>query len=404
VQPSKRVAVAVVLVVLLAAAVVLTRRFGSGAPAAVSAHAPTVFEVTAGGDRGPGTLREALFGADAASGPAHVVIRVKQIELESPLPPVVNPHGLSIDTAAQGTEIDATALKAAPAFDITGANASISDVTIRNCPGDAILVRASGFQIHSTLIANCDVGVDVAENATAPLIEHNRFSHDRLGVRFGATNRNALVADNDFEGDRDAGVWAVRAEADLHDSAGIRVRQNRFIGERMGVVAGNVSILLDGNQFTDSQEAAIHLIGAGGVARGNRVSGGAATGIVAEGTRGDVIDNNELDHLTAYGILVRGAASTVVSGNRISNSGYGIGFVLGDAHNPSTAVDNTILSQKFHGIDVIGDSPALRRNRVQSQALALHIEDFQPVTGGKVAAHPFLDGNDWGATTAQVAQ
>jgi parallel beta-helix repeat protein len=393
----------VLLLVVLAAAVVLVRRFGTTTPAASSSNAPLIFDVTADGDRGPGTLREALFGADAAGGAASVVIRVKSIAVQTPLPPVTNPHGLSISAAAQGAEIDASALKGAAAFDITGAGASITGITIRNCPAAAILVRAPAFHLRSSVIDSCDVGVEIAENATDPALEHNRFSHDRVGVRFGATNRNALVADNDFSADRDAGVWAVRGEPDLRDSDGIHVRDNRFSGERMGVVAGNVSILLERNAFADSQEAAIHLIGSGAVVRANRISGGAAMGIIAEGTHGAMIENNELDHLTAYGILVRGSASTTISGNRISNSGYGMGFVLGDAHKPSTAVDNTILSQKFHGIDVIGDSPVLRRNRVQSQALALHVEDFLPPSGSKVAAHPFLDGNNWGDTADKIA-
>ena len=50
--------------------------------------------------------------------------------------------------------------------------------------------------------------------------------------------------------------------------------------------------------------------------------------------------------------------------NRLHNCGYGLAFVLGDPHGVSTAIDNTIIEPKFNGIDVIGDSPNLRRNQV----------------------------------------
>jgi parallel beta-helix repeat protein len=397
-QLPKRVVVAVALLLALVAGIVLLRRFGGErAPvAAADTSARAAIEVTSDGDRGPGSLREALFSADTAPGAINIIVRVKNIALQTPLPPVVNPHGLSIVATDQGTLIDAHALASGSVFDINGANASIIGITIHDCPAAGILVRSSGFHLRAAVIEACDVGVEVAENAVDLTLEHNRFVNNRVGVRFAASNRNALLSENEFSADKDAGVWAVRGEPDIRDSDGITVRDNKFADDRMGVIAGNISILLERNELRDTKEAALQLIGAGAVARGNRISGGAAAGIVVEGARGVVIENNELDHITAYGILVRASASTLIQGNRISNSGYGMGFVLGDVRDPSTAVDNAILSQKFHGIDVIGDSPVLRRNRViQSEALALHVEDFQPPNGVKVVAHPFLEGNSW---------
>ena len=48
----------------------------------------------------------------------------------------------------------------------------------------------------------------------------------------------------------------------------------------------------------------------------------------------------------------------------------------------SSAIDNTIIEPKFNGIDVIGDSPNLRRNQVlHAHAFALNVEDFRPPGG-----------------------
>ena len=127
-------------------------------------------------------------------------------------------------------------------------------------------------------------------------------------------------------------------------------------------------------------------------------------GIIAENARESIIDGNELDHLNAYGIMVRGSANVLLRANRVHNCGYGLAFVLGDQRNPSTAVDNTILEPQFNGIDVIGDSPILRRNQVlQPHALALHVSDFQRPDGTRVAAHPFLEGNNFRADSTVAA-
>ena len=93
--------------------------------------------------------------------------------------------------------------------------------------------------------------------------------------------------------------------------AAISVRDNRFTKERIGILTANVSVAIESNELLDSREAAMQLMGTGAVARGNRISGGAAMGIVAENSRGAVIDGNELDGLTAYGIMVKGSADAV---------------------------------------------------------------------------------------------
>jgi parallel beta-helix repeat protein len=359
--------------------------------------------VTSAADRGPGSLREALFVAAGARTRATIEIRVPSITLETALPPVVNPNGIAIMAPQGGAAIDAGALQNSPVFDVAGPNTSIVGLTIRNCSGPAVLLRASQFRMASSVIESCDVGVDVAENANDLSLTHNRFTGNRVGVRFAASSQNASVVNNTFSGHKDAGVWAVRSSPDLR-SAAIDVRDNKFSDDRMGVVAGNVSLQLDHNEILGAHEAAIHMIGTGVVARRNRVSGGAAMGIIAENAKGATIESNELDHVTAYAVMVRGSSNTLVRDNRIHNCGYGLAFVLGDSGNPSTAAENSIIEPRYNGIDVIGDSPILRRNRVLNpRALALHVQDFKPPGGQAVKANPFLQNNDFGTDKARIA-
>jgi parallel beta-helix repeat protein len=354
-----------------------------------------VVHVTNGGDRGPGSLREALFIVAGATAPTTVALEIPAIKLETALPALVSGKGIKIVGPPGKTEIDAQALESGPVLDISGPNASVEGVTVSKCPAAAFLVRADRFHLAGSTVTACDVGVEVAESAGNALLEGNRFAKDRIGVRFAASGRN-IVASNEFTEDKDAGLWAVRGVLDSRDAV-IGIHDNKFTEDTAGVIVGNVAVLVERNDFINSHESAVHIVGAGAVIRGNQINGGAAMGIVAENAAGAVIEDNELEGLTAYGIMLRGSSDTLVRSNRLHNCGYGIAFVLGDARKVSTADANTIIAAKFNGIDVIGDSPILRGNQVlRAHAYALHVEDFLPPSGDKVRSQPFLEKNDFG--------
>ena len=400
---SRRSVISIAVFAIVGVFVALGIWYESREAAPGQASDTAIVEVTNGDDRGAGSLREALFIAAAAEGPVTISIQVPKITIASTLPPLANAGGIRLVTPEQGTEIDAGALPTGAVLDVSGANVSIEKLHIKNCKGAGILLRAERFRLESTTIESCDVGVDVAENAARVLMEGNRFANNRVGVRFGASNNNTIVSKNEFSGHRDAGVWAVRSEPDQRSDT-ISLNENRFTKERIGVFTANVSLLIERNELLDSEEAAIQLMGAGAIVRGNRVSGGAAMGIVAEDARGVVIEENEFDGLAAYGIMLKGSADCLVRGNRIHNSGYGLAFVLGNSRSPSTAIDNTIIEPKSTGIDVIGDSPILRNNQViRPRALALKVVDFQPEGGQKVRSQPFLEGNNFDARGLTVA-
>lgn len=396
---SRRPLLALAVFLAVAVLIVAGRSYEARRAVSESLSNSLALSVTNGGDRGAGTLREALFIVATAPGPARISLEVPRISLATPLPPIVNSHGVRILARAAGSEIDARALGDGAVLDVAAANVSVSGLTIRNCANAGILVRALHFSLENTTLEACDVGVEVAGNARGLLLEANRFVNDRIGVRFSASSPGTTVAANQFSGEKEAGVWAVRGAADVQAGA-ISVRDNRFDKDHDGIVAGNISLLIEQNQITGAQAAAVDLVGAGALVRGNRVSGGPGMGIIAEGARAVVIEHNEVNGLAAYGIMIRGSSSALVRANRLYDCAYGMAFVLGDARNPSTAVDNIIIEPRYDGIDVIGDAPILRRNHVlQPHAFALRVQDFERPDGRTVAATPFLDHNSFGPAT-----
>jgi hypothetical protein len=67
-------------------------------------------------------------------------------------------------------------------------------------------------------------------------------------------------------------------------------------------------------------------------------------------------------------------------------------------------VDNSIVAPRYRGIDVIGDSPILRRNSVlQAGKSPLHVEDFEHPDGSLAKANPFRDGNSFDEGGASLA-
>src|ERR1700680_2042401 len=146
---SRRSALAPRVFVLLGVVVVLGRGYESRRTMPRQSTDSTVVNVTNGADRGPGSLREALFIVAAATGRATVSIKVPRITVETPLPPLVNPHGVSVIAPAPGTEIDAHALSGGPVFDVSGADTSIDGLHIVGCPAAGVLLRAVRFHLQS---------------------------------------------------------------------------------------------------------------------------------------------------------------------------------------------------------------------------------------------------------------
>jgi Right handed beta helix region len=405
----RRLYLALLVVLVLAGFVVLGRWYAPHRAAAPLSPHTLALTVSSGADRGPGSLREALFTADAAGSAARIRIGVARITLQSALPPLVNPHGLSLAADARvrahgGVLLDAHALGAGTAaIDVDAPGVTLTDLVVQGCAGTAILVRAARFTLSGSSVERCDVGVDIATGEGRIELARNLLQGDRIGVRFSAASPDSVLVNNRFASDA-TGLWMVASQPGGAASAPLQVTDNRFSADGTAIVTGNVPTLIAQNDFTGMSESAVHVVGAQAIVRSNHISSGPAAGIVVENAAGAIIDGNDLEHLRGYAILLRGSAGALVRGNRIQSCGYGLAFVLGNAQRPGTAVDNTLIDLQYDGIDVIGDSPILRGNHVLlARVTPLHVTDFSPPHGPVVRSHPLLEGNHLQPGAAQLA-
>lgn len=396
---KQQMSFAVITAVVLGLVALGSWWYHSAHPVAGGSSGEATVSVTSPDDMGPGSLREALFIAASARGRTSVVLVTRTVTLKTALPPLMNRYGLRLVAQPAGAEIDAQGLGGGAVLDVVGPNTSIEGVVVRHCPGAAVLLRAAHFHMHASVIESCEVGVEVAANAADVLLADNRFVNDRVGVRFSANNTNTAVVRNTFAHAAAAGLWAVSADLGTPRGEAIQLRDNRFTDNHGGVVAGNIPIVVEHNEFSgNAPEAAVHLIGAGGVIRSNRIAGPGSQGIVAENARDALIEANELHGLSSYAVMLRSSAGALVRANRVANCASGLAFVLGDPEHPGRAIGNTIADPQRDAIDVIGDSPILTDNEVlRPRALALRVTDYAQPGGRSVRAHPSLQGNNFRA-------
>jgi hypothetical protein len=350
--------------------------------------------VTSSSDSGPGSLREAIFTADRAQGRARIEVRVARIVLETPLPPLVNPEGVMIEAIDRETEIDGRALLEGPVLDLAAPRSVVLGVAVRGAAGQGILVRASGARLRNLVLAECDVGVYLADGADDLSVEFSAFEQNGTGVRLGGGASQVSLSENRFRKHERAAVWAVSPTAPLGAAApGVVVRHNHFEDDRISVLLINVPGRVEDNHFARAGEAAVHLTGPGAVRR-NRIQGGARVGLFADAPGGALIEDNEVDHNVAVGLLLRQARSTDVVRNRVYENGYGIVVVFGDKTSPPLVAENLVVSHREDGLYVVGGSPTLRGNHViGNRRAAVRVLDYLPIHGAPLVGAPLLQGN-----------
>jgi Periplasmic copper-binding protein (NosD) len=362
-------------------------------PTTVEFSAGVEFLVTSPKDGGPGSLREAIFAADQAQTRARVRILARRVVLETPLPPLINPDGIVIEAPDPGTEIDARALPEEAVLDLAAPGSVVYGLRIRGAAGSGILVRAGGMRLRKVGLLDCGVGVQLAEGVDDVVVEESSFDENGTGVRV-AEGASASVSRNAFRKQDQAGVWAVASAPPREGTTpAVVLRQNQFEDDRISVVLINVAGQVEENRFARPGEAAVYLSGPGLVRR-NRIQAGSRVGMYVDAADGALIEENELDHNVAVGVLLRQSRRAGVLRNRVYENGYGIVVVFGDQTGPNVIAENLVLSQRADGLYVVGGSPVLRANRaVGNRGAGLRVLDYVPLRGPRITGHPLLQDN-----------
>lgn len=391
---TKRYSLAIVAVIWLGFLAVFAQPLAGRRPVQPELRAGVEFLVTSPRDTGPGSLREAIFAADRAQTRARIRIRTDRLVLETPLPPLVNPDGVVIEASDSSAEIDARGVGGEPVLDVAAPRSVVRGLRIRGTAGSAILVRASGARLQNVTLIECTVAVHLAEGVEDLSVEDSSFEANSTGIRLEPGAAGVRVINNRFRRHDGAAVWAVSTSAPLPGvPPTIVLRGNRFEDDRVSLVLINTPAEVNDNQFDRAAEAAIYLTGPATVRR-NRIQRGARVGVFGDAPDRALIEDNEVNHNFAVGILLRQARSTEVRRNRVYENGYGIAAVIDGGGGPTVVADNQVLSQREDGLYVVGASPILRGNSaLGNRSAGLRVLDYVRLRRGRLAGNPLLQEN-----------
>jgi parallel beta-helix repeat protein len=328
----------------------------------------TNVRVTTGDDRGPGSLREAILSADRASGRARVEVLVSRITLAGSLPPLINPRGVTIESASGQFSVDASHVSSGSVLEIRSPGVVIRNMRVENSPHTALVLAAHDLKIENSAFSGCDTAVEVAPGGGDLLIENSVLDKNRIGLLADSFERNVTVQNSKFLSQTQAGIWAV-TDSMKPTVFELNIGGNQFSANHFGVVAANHRVQIHDNDITLSQEAGIQLFGEGATVQHNRISEGLATGILADSTTGAMISDNEIHHNRNVAIVMKNSGDDAIRHNTIYSNGNGIAFVYGHSGNPIVASQNVIFSQTGEALVIAGDSPILRDNVLRSNNL-----------------------------------
>lgn len=351
------------------------------------------FVVTSSLDAGPGSLREAIFGADRASERASIVVAVPTVVLETALPPLVNPRGVELKSAEGRSRIDARGLTGRVALDLRAPFSAVTGLAVEGAQGVAVRVAARGVELRDLVLAASGTGVEVAVGADGLTVTDSRFVANETGLRLDGEAGRVSILNCRFERQRWVGIWAARAEPQARLTGRyVTISGNRFVGDRIAVALANVLARVEDNDISGAREVGLYLAGRAAIVRNNRVREGAGIGVLAATAVGLEIAGNEIDHNAVAGALLKAGGSIAFQANRVHANGYGLITVFGDEARPHNLMGNVVYGQGHDGIVVLGGSPVMSGNKaIANSGAGLRVLDFVAADGDRRQARPLVE-------------
>lgn len=358
--------------------------------------APRVIRVTSGADRGPGTLRSALFTAMRLPHFVTIRIEVPTVSIEVPLPPVVVSHGAKI----VGTLPDPGVLRradrasewSAPLLNLAGSDLSLVHLVLDAGGGQGVFVSGPGATLYEVEISNADTGL-VAIDALRLAVRSSRFADNVEGLRIQGNGGSALLLANSFENNRRNAIWAVFSTEPDEPAPAVAIQDNRLHGGINGIVAGNADVDLRGNTLSGFSGVGVMVMGGRATIAENRILGNTGIGLHVSSLSDSFITNNEIGRNTLVGMLILDAGGLKVDDNEVYDNGYGIAAV---GRRPISAVlhSNTLVNQAIDGLITIGESPLILGNLVsRNRSAGIRILDLEIPGVPLIEAVPHLAKN-----------
>ncbi|NNC77711.1 MAG: right-handed parallel beta-helix repeat-containing protein, partial [Woeseiaceae bacterium] len=355
---------------------------------------PDELVVSSRSDRGPGSLRTALFTAMKA--PHKITIRfdVDQIDIEVPLPPVAvsgikfigNEAAPTLIRFASNRQTESSLLK------VSGDDVLIEHLHFDANGGVAIDVTGKRTNLRNLRIANASIGID-GFDVTSLTVENSVFRGNGTGIRLNGEKARTKIAGNTFEDNRDGAIWLALSSDEIQSRNDILIHDNIISGGRDGLIAVNAGLDVRGNRISQFTRSGITLLGTRAMVTGNLISDSAGIGMHISQLLDSVVVDNEIARNQQIGILIVDAQGLQVDQNHVYENGYGIAAVGLKPIN-ATLKNNTLVGQAIDGLIAIGESPFIDSNHaLRNRQAGIRIMDLALPDQPLIEAVPRLANN-----------
>jgi hypothetical protein len=357
----------VLVLVLTAVSVHLLGADGSGTRGSA---ARTDFVVSDSRDAGPGTLRDAILASDRLTSHVRILVKARQIALESALPALINPRGVEIDAEPAAGIIDANRQASGATLSITSPGSILRGIHFTRSHGSAILINAEGVQLDTIVISDSKVGVLLSSNARGSEIRNSIFERNETALTADPDIGNVTVSSSIFRSNTRAGFWLVapadpgqRKLAAGDASVSARIIDCVFEKNAAGIVVGNRPVSVQKSRFFDNQDSALTILG--GIVRveDNEIRGNTSTAITINAGTGVALIHNSFLNNRAAAIMTRDS-DVSIDRNTLKHNGLGIVAVTSDAALVPVIRDNLITQTGADAITLIGGTAIVQRNQI----------------------------------------
>lgn len=384
----------ILLLVLMGALAGIGNLLQTGVGSDSSSDIPNELLVTTRSDRGPGSLRTALFTAMKA--PHRVTIRldIDYIDIDVALPPVAA-TGLTII----GRVGDSTIIRqvgesnsANPLLNIIADDVSLSHLHLDAAGTKGIYVAGKRTNVQKVSIENASIAID-GTNVSALSVQDSVFTDNDMGIRLGGGSATTRISANTFRDNRDSSVWIALSSDKIHARNEIQIHDNQITGGKDGLIVVNAGVDIRSNRISNFSHAGLSLLNARAMVTGNRIIDSAGIGMHVSQLVDSVIIDNELARNQQIGILIVDAEGLQVDRNQVYENGYGIAAVGLHPINASVK-NNTIVGQTIDGLIAIGESPFIDGNHaLRNRQAGIRIMDLLLPDQALIVAIPRLANN-----------
>jgi hypothetical protein len=374
---------------LLAAAMLLGGR-NQAASLAPGKSMSASFVVNSGADAGPGTLRDAILAADRLSESAHILIEAKHIVIDSPLPALINPHGIVLEAGSNAGVIDAGHVAKGAALQVNAPASVVRGISIVNAHDLGIFDNAPGLEISGVTITASKTGIALGAGAKGGNIRTCVFERNETGISADGAVRDIAIISSIFRNNSRAGFWFVGA-AEHDETPLVRITDGMFERNTNGVVLANRPTLIQKTRFMGNLQSAILILGGSARIEDSEIRNSGGTAISVTDGHVAMLHNTVSDNpMTA--IMVHDSQVSIER-NTLTGNGSGIVAILSHDNSSALIKDNIVSKSSADAITIIGGSPSVQHNQLtENHSAGVRVLDLVYAKGG-VKATPHLDAN-----------